>query len=240
MADYSQQQNDIYARRQEGTAVWFLEAHEYLRWARGATPTLVCPGQPGAGKSVVAATVVHELLHSEDVTSVGMTYLFCNYKRQDEQDTPHFLAALSRQLLRQMDAVPGPLRDMFTKHKARNTRPSQGELWDALLSLARAFKKVYVIIDALDECEREVCSELLSMIRRLQDTSNVSLLVTTRPLREVLDHVPSYPLLEVRASKSDVDIYLRARMQTLPKFVRTDQTLQDQIVKAVVSAVDGM
>jgi hypothetical protein len=236
VADYSKQQNDIYARRQEGTAVWFLEAEEYLAWVRGSTHTLVCPGQPGAGKTIMAATVVHELLHTEDVTSVGIAYLFCNYKRQHEQDAYHFLAALSRQLLYRMETVPGFLMDMYTRHKTRNTRPSQGELKDVLSFLAGAFKKVYIVIDALDECEKDVCSGLLSIIRWLQVHNNMSLLITTRPLREVLDHVPSCPVLEVRASESDVDLYLRARMQTLPK----DLALQEEIITAIVSAVDGM
>jgi Cdc6-like AAA superfamily ATPase len=201
---------------------------------------LVCPGQPGAGKTIMAATVIHELLHTEDVTSVGIAYLFCNYKRQHEQDAYHFLAALSRQLLYRMETVPGFLMDMYTRHKTRNTRPSQGELKDVLSFLAGAFKKVYIVIDALDECEKDVCSGLLSIIRWLQVHNNMSLLITTRPLREVLDHVPSCPVLEVRASESDVDLYLRARMQTLPKFVQTDLALQEEIITAIVSAVDGM
>jgi hypothetical protein len=240
VADYSKQQNDIYARRQEGTAVWFLEAEEYLAWVRGSTHTLVCPGQPGAGKTIMAATVIHELLHTEDVTSVGIAYLFCNYKRQHEQDTYHFLAALTRQLLFQKETVPGSLTDIFTRHKARNTRMSQGELRDVLLSICGAFKKVYIVIDALDECGKDVNSELLPTIRGLQLQISVSLLVTTRQPRKVLDHVPSCPTLEVRASESDVAIYLGARMRTLPKFVQTDQALQDMIVTAIVSAVDGM
>lgn len=240
LADYSHQQNDIYARRQEGTAVWFLESNEYRAWIQGSAHTLVCPGQPGAGKTIVAATVIHELQQKEDLTCVGIAYLFCHYKRQDEQDTHHFLGALTRQLLFQSKTTPASLTHSYAKHKTRNTRHSQEELMNSLSSLARGFQKVYFVVDALDECGSTVCTELLSMIRRLQVDNNISLLVTTRPLREVLDHVPSCPTLEVRASESDVANYLKARMQTLPKFVQTDPNLQEKLITAIVAAVAGM
>lgn len=87
-----------------------------------------------------------------------------------------------------------------------------------------------------------MCVEILSIIRELQVQDGVSLglLSTARPLREVLDHIPSCSILEVRASEYDVALYIRARMHTLPKFVRTDQALQEKIITAIVSAVDGM
>ncbi|KAI7204219.1 hypothetical protein KC316_g1793 [Hortaea werneckii] len=238
--DYSKQQNDNYARRQEGTAAWFLDAPEYLAWVQGSTHTLVCPGQPGAGKTIVAATIIHKLLHREDVANVGVAYLFCDYKKRDQQDTYHFLAALTRQLLFRVETVPRSLMDVYVGHKKRNTRPTLRELKDALSSLAGALTRVHIVIDALDECNKEACSGFLPTIRELQVQRNISLLITARPLREVLDHVPSCPTLEVRASEHDVAIYLRARMQTLPNFVQADPDLQERIVTAVVSAVDGM
>lgn len=124
LADYSQQQNDTYGRRQEGTAIWFLEAPEFVAWVQGFTQTLICPGHPGAGKTILTATVIHKLLHSEDVADVGVAYLFCNYKRRDEQTTYHFLAALTRQFLSRMETVPGSLMDVYVRHKSRNTRLS--------------------------------------------------------------------------------------------------------------------
>ncbi|KAI7227089.1 hypothetical protein KC330_g8551, partial [Hortaea werneckii] len=238
--DYSKQQNDNYARRQEGTAAWFLDAPEYLAWVQGSTHTLVCPGQPGAGKTIVAATIIHKLLHREDVANVGVAYLFCDYKKRDQQDTYHFLAALTRQLLFRVETVPRSLMDVYVGHKKRNTRPTLRELKDALSSLAGALTRVHIVIDALDECNKEACSGFLPTIRELQVQRNISLLITARPLREVLDHVPSCPTLEVRASEHDVAIYLRARMQMLPNFVQTDPDLQEKIVTGVVSAVDGM
>lgn len=96
------------------------------------------------------------------------------------------------------------------------------------------------MIDALDECEKGVCAEVLSIIRELQIHTSVGLLGTTRPLREVLDYVPSRAVLEVRASESDVALYLRARVHTLPKFVQIDQALQEEIMLTIVSAVDEM
>lgn len=130
--------------------------------------------------------------------------------------------------------------DIYNRHKPRNTDPSQRELKDALSSLATAFQKVHIVIDALDECKMDVCSELASIIQGQQLHYNIRFLVTTRPIPNVLDHLPSSSILEVRASESDVALYLGARMQDLPKFVQKDQALQEKIIVAIVSAVEGM
>lgn len=86
--------------------------------------TLVCAGQPGAGKIIIAATFIHELHQIEDTADLGVAHLFCNYTRQDEQDIKHLLAALVRQLLHSKDTIPDSIETTYSKHKARKSRRS--------------------------------------------------------------------------------------------------------------------
>lgn len=239
-ADYSTQLNDFYARRQEDTGAWFMESQEYLDWLSGTTSTLVCPGQPGAGKTIMATSVIHDLLLRKDVLSVGIAYVFCNYKRQDEQDTSHLLSALVRQLLQRREKVPESIQKMYTKHKDQSTRPGRSELKEALVSLLMAFTEVYLVIDALDECRKDVCHDLLSVIQEQQAKDVIRILVTTRPLGHVLARLPARPLLEIRAHDGDVAMFLKAQIGKLPKFVQNDSDLREKIIRTIVSAVDGM
>ena len=239
-ADYSQQQNDSYQRRQNGTGVWFLDSPQFDAWVRGTEHTLVCPGHPGAGKTIIAATVINQLLQTKYVAGIGVIYLFCNYKRQGEQVTTHLLGALARQLVYTMANIPAPLMDMYTHHRERNTRPSQEELKKALLSLFQKFTRVYVVIDALDECQRETRTQIVSTIGELQVHSHVHLLATTRPLPDILEQFAAASMLEIRASNHDVDLYIRGRMADLPRCIQKSSGLQDRVVKTIVTAVDGM
>jgi Cdc6-like AAA superfamily ATPase len=97
--DYPAQQSDIVKRRQEGTGQWFLDAPEVAKWRNEAKATLLCPGIPGAGKTMIAAIAIDSLLKSVRDSSVGVAYIYCNYKDQKGQDVTSMLAALLKQLV---------------------------------------------------------------------------------------------------------------------------------------------
>jgi hypothetical protein len=56
--DYALQQSDFIAKHQEGTGQWFLDSNEFQKWLNGSTQTLLCPGMPGAGKTIITSTVL--------------------------------------------------------------------------------------------------------------------------------------------------------------------------------------
>src|SRR2546429_5774739 len=56
-ANFSAQQSDIIAKRQEGTGLWLLNSDEYKIWIKEEKRTLFCPGIPGAGKTMVSSIV---------------------------------------------------------------------------------------------------------------------------------------------------------------------------------------
>jgi Cdc6-like AAA superfamily ATPase len=97
-SNYPAQQSDIIQRRQEGTGQWFLDAPEVARWLKEAKTTLFCPGIPGAGKTMVAAIAVDQLLDSAQNGAYGVAYVYCNYKSQADQDIVSILAAILKQL----------------------------------------------------------------------------------------------------------------------------------------------
>ncbi|KAF1964289.1 hypothetical protein BU23DRAFT_493160, partial [Bimuria novae-zelandiae CBS 107.79] len=87
-------QSDIIGRRQKGTGQWFLDAPELTRWLSELKGTLYCPGTPSASKTIVAAIAINYLLKSMQSSLVGVTYVYYNYKAQEEQDTSSILVAI--------------------------------------------------------------------------------------------------------------------------------------------------
>ncbi|KAK4993505.1 hypothetical protein LTR50_000435 [Elasticomyces elasticus] len=240
--DYAKQQDDFISRRQDGTGLWFLQSPEFTAWCNGTKQTLFSPGFPGSGKSIIAAAIVSHLFTSAYSDSVRIAYIYCNYKRQDEQKTVELLAALLKQLLHGKSPIPQAVEDLYVHHSSRNTRPSLSELRKILKDVVESFSKVYVIVDALDECRNDdgTRDKLLSSLRDVQAGTDTRFLATSRYLPEVTQHFHDDDRLEVRASDADVEAYLRGHISLLSKCVKDRPELQNQIVDDIVKAVDGM
>jgi adenylylsulfate kinase-like enzyme len=64
-----------------------LDHAAYHHWRDHANATLLCPGIPGSGKSVMAATIVDNLrAYFEQEKEVVPIYFYCSFNRQSEQN----------------------------------------------------------------------------------------------------------------------------------------------------------
>jgi hypothetical protein len=240
--DFPAQHADLIARRQADTGLWFLDSSEYTEWIHGASQTLLCPGIPGAGKTMMAAIVVDNLLKTVQTADVGVAYLYCNYKRQAEHTTPNLLAAILKQLVQDRPSIAQLLSGLYDHHQVRRTRLSLEETVSALRSVLGNYSKVYIIIDALDECpERDgTRSQLLKLCHSLQGQTDLRMMATSRHISDIVAEFKDMPQVEVRASNADVKRYVEGKIDRLAKCVQRDRDLQELVKDRIVEAVDGM
>ena len=53
--EYCTKQRDVASKRHEGTGEWFLVSEKFTAWLSGSADSVLwCPGEPGAGKTVIA------------------------------------------------------------------------------------------------------------------------------------------------------------------------------------------
>ena len=150
--DYASQQNDFIARRQEGTGQWLLDSGEYQTWLQSAKKTLFCPGIPGAGKTILAAITIDNLTaRFQKDPSIGIAYIYFNFRRRDEQKAVDLLASLLKQLSQQRASLPDNVKALHDQHE--RTRPSFEEISKTLQSVAAIYSRVFIVVDALDECQ---------------------------------------------------------------------------------------
>ncbi|KAH6987716.1 hypothetical protein BKA56DRAFT_669332 [Ilyonectria sp. MPI-CAGE-AT-0026] len=243
LVDFTSQQTDSIRRHQRGTGQWLLDSQEYKSWYEAENRTLFCPGIPGAGKTILTSVVINDLAdRSRDDPSVGLAYLYCNFRREGEQKMENFLASLVRQLSQKQALLPDPVKYIYQRHKDEGTRPSVGELSKAFKLVTDMYSRVFVVVDALDECQRADGSrgKLLSELFALQASQGVNIFATSRFIPEIVDEFSEGVSLEIRASPEDVLTYLNGNMSRLPRFVLQNQTLQDEIKTKIVEAADGM
>lgn len=190
-SNYSSQHNDFLSRRQQGTGQWLLESKEYQDWLSTAKQTFFCPGIPGAGKTILTAIVI-ENLHTRfsNDPAVGIAYNYYNFKNQDQQTAAKLMASLLRQLCFSQSPLPEVVKSLYDRHFYSKTQPSLDEIASALQTVIKTFSRAFIAIDALDECQTQERSLILSEIFKIQAECNANIFATSRPILEIKKSIP--------------------------------------------------
>lgn len=237
--DYSSVQSDYLGRRQNGTGQWLLDLPEYEVWMQEPGKSLFCPGMPGAGKTILASIIIDSLCTKfESDPKVGVAYVYCNYRRQNEQTVNHFMLSILKQLGEGISTLPIAISELANKHTKRRTRPSLNEILVALQTVISMYERVFIIIDALDECS--VAHDLMSRIFELQMKGVLNLLVTSRDSPELAYMLKDSDTIEIRATDEDVRKYIEGYFVQFSRLVQRNSDLQTEITNKVSHAVSGM
>ncbi|KGO76098.1 hypothetical protein PITC_006410 [Penicillium italicum] len=238
--DYGPLHSDYLKRRQPETGKWLLESTEYQDWRNTDKKTLFCPGIPGAGKTILASIVIEDLTAQclTDHTD-GLAYVYFNFQRKDEQKAEDLLASILKQLAQSQSSLPQSVKSLYKHHETRRTRPSLDELSICIQSMTATYTRVFLVIDALDECQKsDDCRYVfLSRLFDLQRKGHFKILATSRHIPEISERFIG-DRVEVRAHASDVKKYLDGRI------LRAGSELlvmhKEEIIKRITESVDGM
>jgi hypothetical protein len=149
--DNAAQQQDLIGRRQAGTGQWLLNSDEFQTWLNTEKQTLFCPGIPGAGKTIL--TAINDLTKRfQNNPGTGVAYLYCNFRRKDEQKAQDLLISILKQLSEEQSSLLDSVKSLYDKHKEKRTRLSLDEISRTLQSVSGTYSRVIIIVDALDEC----------------------------------------------------------------------------------------
>ena len=240
--NYGPQQSDFIQRRQEGTGTWLLHTNEFNTWLDRRNKTIFCSGIPGAGKTILTSIVVDHLCSKYQTNfSVGIAYLYCNFRQQQQQKPEDLLLSLLKQLVQKRASVPESLKTLHECHNRERTRPSFNEILEALKSVAAQYSRALIIVDALDECgisdsERQ---KFLLAIFNLQDKTEANLFATSRINDNIAKLFEGALSIQIRARDDDVKSYLDGQISLLPSDI-VDDALRGTIRGKVIRAVDGM
>ncbi|KAF5128487.1 Vegetative incompatibility protein HET-E-1 [Metarhizium anisopliae] len=182
-------------QRVENTCEWILKREEFSAWAVGTNSHLLrLIGSPGIGKTMMATFLVRFLkCKIEKNPSETFIHFFCDDKDQERKTPTAILRSLVWQLLLQRNELFEHVQPDFEKYEESRTFDS---LFNDVYTLRRILKnmlldersdKVFVLIDALDECEASTRKDLLSWIQIISqlspagDSGKIKILLTCRP-----------------------------------------------------------
>jgi hypothetical protein len=241
---YGAQQSDILKQRHSKTGRWFLGSREYRDWFNTKRKTLFCPGIPGAGKTIMAATVINDISrHMSPKTNFGLAYVYFTFSQQREQTVEHVLASLLMQFLHRQASLPQQIRDLYTSHKKNGTRPSRHELLDHLNEVVSSYKRTFIVLDALDECSTssQCRTKVLHDVTLLQTRAGINILATSRMVDEIASRLrgQSLIMLPIKAQKVDIKLVLRSQMKIHDKDL-LNEVFRNEVATKVAKTAKGM
>lgn len=242
--DPSTNHNTAWARHEPRTGDWLLNAPEFSRWKQEEKQILWLFGIPGSGKTVLASTVIR---HVKDLCYPGSD-IFCAYYYFDfsdpyKQTLTSMLRSVLSQLLCQQGALSDQFRALYSAHQDGTQAPSESDLRVALSSVLET-TRVYIILDALDECcQRNVVLDFISSLNR-QQTAKVNIMAVSRKeydIELVLNDISHFKVC-VESALVDVDIrlHVQGQLKTDSKLKRLPEDVKKEIETVLVDKACGM
>ena len=232
--------------RSPGTGLWLTEGQEFRQWAETKNARLWFYGIPGAGKTVLAASVIQEALRRSSV-STAVAFFYCDYKDSATQDLSNILGSLAQQFAKQDEESFAKLRQFYETHNPEHQQKFKYDP-EALVGLVRAvalaFDCAMIIVDGLDECGSNA-SLVVDSLTALNDgeDSTIKTMFLTRDEIEIRERLENYTQVSIAARSSDLRLYVGAEIElrTREKRLRIkDQSLKEHILERLVEGAEGM
>jgi Cdc6-like AAA superfamily ATPase len=183
-----------------------------MDWQNSAdSSTLFCPGAPGTGKTVLSAQAVLHIQRKSNDIRKPVLYVLCDYRRRSDQTIDFLFANIVRQLGFSSWTVFQRIQALCRKCKNENSRPVRKDLEKELEESLRLVGDIYIVIDALDECDKGPRSMLINKLKRLSSKSTIHLLVTARGESDIEALFEGSPRLPIKATVGDIDLYAKER-----------------------------
>ncbi|KAF8539827.1 hypothetical protein BDD12DRAFT_909826 [Trichophaea hybrida] len=246
-SDYQSYREELWLRRHENTCTWILDDQRYRLWAeKDGQAILWISGDPGCGKSILSSFLTKDI--TRGITNQAcMTYFFCDDKDERLRSAHSILVNLLAQLL---DHVPDINTHFLTEPEyatnKENTSWSFGMLWRVFERIINDAHRgqVYILIDALDECEEKSRIMLLNKLKHLlrdptTTTQLMKIIITSRPHIPVTSYLTDVIELPLAAKnlENDITAFVSASVHKQPQFAGN---LGDEVRQALIRGANGM
>ena len=177
-----------------------------------------------------------------NVDDIGIAFVYFDDARTVTAED--IIGSLVKHLVHRRGNPSQDLTDLYSQHTERRTHPTYLELSMILETEAREFSKVFVVIDALDECpvRNDTRTKILTELSKL---STVRVMITGRPhvTAVVLSSLGEVCQVQIRARDEDIDKYTEERIhlnENLSRHCLRSEGLEETIRQTVVSKAGGM
>ncbi|KAJ7769707.1 hypothetical protein B0H14DRAFT_352620 [Mycena olivaceomarginata] len=244
--DMLQKQHDTQKLHKEGTGCWFLDGSTFVEW-QDNPGSLWIQGSSGTGKSVLSSTVIDKLIGDQQLfkdlrKSSAVAFYYFDFTIKDGQTVE---AALRRIVLQLSAQSTYPYRVLKKQHDLLNGQalPKYQDLRHILEELLTELARVYIVLDALDECDDSELGQLMDLITMLWRWTHtpLHLLITSQSRAAFTEAFETMPcvFLESEVTEHDIKHFIAAELRDNHK-LKTWAHRADEIVDRIVHKSNGM
>lgn len=200
----------------------------------------------------MASKVIDEFQPSPG-TDHALAFFYCNYREENRRDPASVLRALVKQLclVGLSTELPQPILLTYKEREARGHQSGplhSNESRDLIVALSAGYSQTTIVIDALDECNRDTRRGLFQILKHIiQSTTHVRIFLTGRndgDIQKMLYDFPSH-YLDATDNSGDIATYVtseiaRCSREGLLLDGQLDPILESEIIQALKSGADGM
>ena len=155
--------------RKKGASTWIFGLEEYQQWVSSKSSSmLLCSGIVGAGKTVLCANVIENLILKKSLDS-SLAYFFCRSDEAASLKARKVIGSLARQFFE--DLPIETLRLNQAELSIGDIIPDIERILSKMLLLLPRHKQYFLVLDGLDECDYEEVWVLIESIQSLLKSS---------------------------------------------------------------------
>jgi hypothetical protein len=172
-----------------------------------------------------------------------MAYFYCDFRRPEFQDPVNVVGSLVAQLCSQLGYFPDKLETAFAHcssggQKRRSTLPLLMEV----LAILAVERKVILLVDAIDECNKR--GDFFGAISNLEKEDGISMLITSRAEMEIQDALFFFKNLRIESNLQevgyDISQYIDHRLVSDRKLLWLNPSIRTDIRDLLNSRSHGM
>jgi hypothetical protein len=182
----------------EGSCKWVFQDRAFTQWWNNdESQVLWIHGDPGKGKTMMMMAIIDEISQRiKSSPSLGIvSYFFCQNTFQELSHAVAIVRGLSYLLAKQNRVL---IRYLRKRYDDAGSRLFDGfnalySIWETLLGMLQdpSVSKVYLMVDALDECDPQSTRAFLGLLNRHESglSRKVKWVVTSRNEPSITEHL---------------------------------------------------
>jgi NACHT domain len=232
----------------QGSYLWILENVEFRRWCDNQQSRLLwIKGDPGKGKTMLLCGIIDELKKSTVETGL-LSFFFCQGTDSRINNAMAVLRGLIYLIIVQQPSLISHIRKKYD-HAGKellndvNAWAALSEIFENILH-DPSLKVTYLIIDALDECEKDLPKLLGSIVQHSAASPNIKWIVSSRNRIDIEQKLQLYNsrMMDLKENAEQisgaVDAYIDYYVPKLAA-LQFDKSLQDQVRDIIRQKANG-
>ncbi|TEY50790.1 hypothetical protein BOTCAL_0272g00020 [Botryotinia calthae] len=243
---YASHRRNIEERRKKDTGDWLIQHEEFLDWILSPSSKVLWlqGSQAGTGKTFLTANVVTYLENRIASTGGGLAYFFCNRDEDDRRSSSPILRSLVRQLATtsSMDkSIRGSLHRLWKKSMKDNLDFGRSDCQSQLSESFDTYSTTFVVLDALDEVNKEDLRIILEDIRNttLKTENIVKLFVASRPEIDIPYNPWPTVTIQARDNFEDIKKYVEGEVEKFIDDFHYDRPVEGSAVMIMKTQIIG-